>query len=258
MARDDSLILEVKDFKDPQHWRFVLKDSQEKPIQDHEVSFDPTSAIYKSFPDLDDYLDTFSSPDDRIDDQMRLLGEAGRWLGQNIFGKICPILLDHAPVTVKVIVPAEPPEARSIMYLPLELAYLDNKPLALSDISLVFQEVKPGKDEKTIGGRLRVLGVFSLPTDISALALRRERHQLMKLIEGIAQNHGPAIDLRILQYGATRETLRNVLAEEDGWDLIHFSGHGDRTLLVLEDDEGTQDPIDSKNLQNFCEEPGIE
>ncbi len=248
MERTDHLLLEVVDFKDPQHWRRVLKDSLGNPLQDHEVSFDRTNAIYTTFPYLDDYLDLYSSPDDRISDQVRLLEKAGRWLGQNIFGPIGLILLDHAPVTVNVLIP---PEAHSLMYLPLELAYLDDRPLALNDISLVFQEVNPGRDEKPVGERLRVLGVFSLPTDVSALALRRERYQLMKLLEGIAQNHGKAIDLRILQYGTTRDTLRNVLAEEDGWDLIHFSGHGDRALLVLEDDEGTQDPIDSKDLQRL-------
>lgn len=93
--------------------------------------------------------------------------------------------------------------------------------------------------------------MFSLPTDQDALSLRRERYQLMKLIEGISQNHSLAIDLRILQYGATRETLRDVLAEKDGWDLIHFSGHGSRALLALEKDNGTLDPINSRDIQRL-------
>lgn len=150
---------------------------------------------------------------------------------------------------MKVIIP---PEATGIMYLPLELAHFDGGPLSLNDVSLVFIE-KGSSDieDRPVSECLRVLGVFSLPTDQDALSLRRERYQLMKLIEGIAQNHSLAIDLRILQYGATRETLRDVLAEKDGWDLIHFSGHGSRALLALEKDDGTLDPINSRDIQKL-------
>lgn len=248
MARGDTLLLEVIDFKDPQHWRWVLKDSSGKFLHSQEVSLDLDDPNYRALLDLQGYIGSHTSPDNRTNDQLRLLDEVGTWIGQNVFGRIIPIILDYTPITVKVLVP---PEASSIMYLPLELAHIDNRPLALEDVSLVFQEVNPNIAEKTIGDRLRVLGVFSLPTDISALALRRERYQLMKLIEGIAQNHGVAIDLRVLQYGTTRKTLQEVLAEGDGWDLIHFSGHGARALLVLEKEDGTQDPINSQDLQKL-------
>ena len=32
--------------------------------------------------------------------------------------------------------------------------------------------------------------------------------------------------MRVLQYGVTRERLRDVLKEDEGWDVIHISGHG--------------------------------
>ena len=41
-----------------------------------------------------------------------------------------------------------------------------------------------------------MLAIFSLPTDVSALALRRERYELMRLINQIAQTHNLAIELR--------------------------------------------------------------
>lgn len=248
MPRGDPLLLEVVDFRDPQHWRWVLKDSSYNFLQSHEVSLDPEDTNYRALMNLQGYLDSHSSPDNRTNDQLRLLDEVGTWIGQNIFGRIIPIILDYAPITVKVLVP---PEASSIKYLPLELARLDGKHLALEDVSLVFQEANSDIAEKIVGDRLRVLGVFSLPTDISALALRRERYQLMKFIEGISQNHGVAIDLRVLQYGTTRKTLQDVLSEGDGWDLIHFSGHGSRALLVLEKEDGTQDPIDSNDFKKI-------
>ena len=70
-----------------------------------------------------------------------------------------------------------------------------------------------------------MLGLFSLPEGGQPLNLRRERHALVALIEGIAAA-GKAADMRVLQYGVTRERLRDVLEEAEGWDIIHISGHG--------------------------------
>ena len=47
MARSDTLILAVTDFKDPQHWRWVLKDSMGHFLQDHEVSLDISDPTIK-------------------------------------------------------------------------------------------------------------------------------------------------------------------------------------------------------------------
>ena len=47
---------------------------------------------------------------------------------------------------------------------------------------------------------------------------------------------GLAVDLHVLQYGVTRERLRDVLEQGEGWDVIHFSGHGMPGALVLERD----------------------
>jgi hypothetical protein len=65
---------------------------------------------------------------------------------------------------------------------------------------------------------LRVLGLFSLPEGGQPLNLRRERHALVKLLTGIAAE-GRAVDVRVLQYGVTRERLRGVLEEDEGWEL---------------------------------------
>ena len=57
-----------------------------------------------------------------------------------------------------------------------------------------------------VGDRLRILAVFSLPVDASALNLRQERYELGAHHPAIGQQ-GLAIDLRVLQYGVTREAL---------------------------------------------------
>ncbi len=46
----------------------------------------------------------------------------------------------------------------------------------------------------------------------------------------------------------TRAALRDVLKEQGGWDVIHFSGHGLAAGLVLEKPDGTADLVKSEEL----------
>jgi hypothetical protein len=49
--------------------------------------------------------------------------------------------------------------------------------------------------------------------------------------------------LRLLQYGATRDLLTEVIQEAPGWDVMHFSGHGIEGELILEKPDATADKI---------------
>ena len=120
--------------------------------------------------------------------------------------------------------------------MPLEIAHARGTPLAMQGVSLVFEtpDAKP-PPAAPIGDRLRLLAVFSLPPAGSPLNLRRERQMLRALVRRLS---GSAIELRVLQYGVTRDTLRDVLREGEGWDLLHFSGHGLPGSLVLEKPDG--------------------
>ena len=73
----------------------------------------------------------------------------------------------------------------------------------------------------------------------------------MKLIEQLAQSYGFAIEMRVLQYGTTRESLQEALEEGEGWDLIHFSGHGDKAMLILENPDGSHDEVSSEELSEL-------
>ena len=244
------LILEVSDFKDPQHWRWVLKDESGRFLQDQEVCLDPADPNYVALQDLQTYLDSYSSPDKRVTDQLELLDEMSAWIGSQLLGKITDRLAQYrTPIMVRVLTPAE---ASGIAYFPLELARVGDRPLALQDISLVFETADSEPIEKeTIGEKLRILAIFSLPTDVSALALRRERYTLMRLIGRIAQTHNLAIEMRVLQYGVTRDNLREALEEGDGWDMIHLSGHGKEATVILEKPDGTKDHVNSKDLADL-------
>ena len=80
---------------------------------------------------------------------------------------------------------------------------------------------------------MRMLAVFSLPEGAGALNLRKERFELARLVHDIAKVNNKAIELRVLQYGATRQRLEEALLEQAGWDVVHLSGHGLPAGLIL-------------------------
>lgn len=251
MSENDALRLEVTEFTDRDHWRWRLTDAAGKSLADHQVALDPAEAEYAGFLDLEAYLDQYAAPDKWPEDAVRLIEEVGAWIGERVLGPVATSIVDYGtPVTVRVLLP---PEASGLLYRPLELAHAYGRPLSLHDVSLVFEMAgeAPRLRWRPVGDRLRMLAVFSLPTDVSALALRRERYQLKQQIHRIAQMYGLAIELRILQYGVTREALRDVFEEGEGWDLMHFSGHGLPACLVLEKADGRQDEVTSEELEEL-------
>jgi len=77
MAAGETLILEARDFRDPQHWRWMLKDCRGKFLADHEVSLDSRDPNYSAFIDLESFLKAKSSPDRWLEDQIRLMQQVG-------------------------------------------------------------------------------------------------------------------------------------------------------------------------------------
>ena len=240
------LRLEAREFRDLTRWRWVLLDPGSGFIADHEVRLDASAAEYEAFGDLRGYLRWHGAPDRRAEDEARILGEVGTWIGSQVLGPaVCKALARRRPVTVRVIVPAE---AADLLYRPLELAHADGKPLAVQDVTLVMESAADAAAAVgPVGERLRVLGLFSLPEGGRSLNLRRERAELVRLVRAIAAT-GKAVDVRVLQYGVTRDRLRDVLGEAEGWDIIHVSGHGRPGSLVLETASGQPDRVTGAEL----------
>ena len=92
------------------------------------------------------------------------------------------------PAMVRVIVPADPPEAARLMFRPLELAHVRGPPAggAGRDSGHAARRGRRGAGGGAGGERLRVLGLFSLPAGGTPLNLRRERQALVRLFAGIA------------------------------------------------------------------------
>jgi tetratricopeptide (TPR) repeat protein len=238
------LRLAAVDFAGLDRWRWVLNDAAGTLIADHEVRLDATCWQYEAFTDLLGYLSWNVTPDQRAQDEARIVGELGAWIGAQVLGPVATALAGATPTTVRVVLP---PDAAWLAFRPLELAHAGGKPLAAQDVTLVIDTSVGTGRKAPMGDRLRVLGLFSLPEGARPLSLRRERQALVRLMERIAAS-GKAADVRVLQYGVTRDRLREILEEAEGWDIIHISGHGAPGELLLETAAGMPDRVTATEM----------
>ncbi len=252
------LQLEVLDFDGPTRWRWRLTQQPGgRFLADHQVDLDPATAQYEAFTDLDGYLRWNAAPDRRLQSEAELIAQVGGWIGERVLGPVGPAILKRRPSTVRLVLP---PEAAVLAYRPLELAHVGGQPLAIQQVSLVVQPAGTATDggsKAGVGERLRMLAIFSLPVDASALNLRHERYALARLVHQIAQTNAKAVELRVVQYGVTRQRLADVLVEAEGWDLVHISGHGLPAGLLLEREDGRRDLVAGPELVELLE-PAVE
>jgi tetratricopeptide (TPR) repeat protein len=239
------LRLEVAEYADADRWRWVLKEDGGAFLADHAVALDRADPRYPALRDLPGHLNAYATPHNRAADEARLIAEAGDWIGTTVLGHaIAARLRDRATPSVIVRVQV-PSQADPLLALPLEIARLDGRTLAAAGVSFVFETA--GRQPATlapVGERLRILALFSLPPEGSPLNLRRER----QMLRGLLGKLGLAADLHVLQYGVTRDRLRDVLNQAEGWDIIHFSGHGQPGALWLEHPDGSGDEVSATDL----------
>lgn len=243
------LTLEAVELTDEAHWRWRLTDERGALLADHVVALDREAPEYQGFVDPYRFVRWYADPASGPEGEQVLVEQLGRWIGERVWGAVGEAIAEHArraPVVVRISMPSE---AKALIFLPLELGFVGERPLALQDVSLVFELAGAlAGGQAPIGERLRMLALFSVPTDQAALNARYERYELRQLVHRIARTAGRAIELRVLQYGVTQDVLKEVLAERGGWDVIHFSGHGLPAGLVLEHADGTADLVSSDEL----------
>ncbi len=256
--------LQASNISGPLAWKWTLLGEGGMFVADHAVSLADDDWRYKAFLDLHGYLRVYASPDRRREAERQMIEQVGRWIGEQVLGPTIGAKLAEAakdePVVVHVVVDrgdadAEDNNEDHILYRPLELAYAGDRPLALQEISLVFGRPQPDQPPRASvrlpphgDGPLRMLAVFSLPLDVGALNLRHERYELRQMIRRIVADRGLDFDLRVLQYGVTRDALKRLLRDGPGWDIVHFSGHGLAARLVLETDDGRADKVETADL----------
>jgi len=242
------LHLRVTDYENASRWRWVLHDAHDVFLADHEVKLDGAGPEARAFEDLPQYLRQYEITTPAAE----ILHRVGAWIGREVFGRVAEVLAEHLEAPATVVRVHVPDAARELLLRPFELAHVDGKPLAEAGVRLVYQldgAAEPrGEKERAEAPALRVLAVFSLPHGQSPLNLRRERVDLERRLERLSQTRSTAVELRVLQYGATRKTLQEALEEGEGWDLAHFSGHGLEGELALEDERGEADLIATGEL----------
>ena len=249
------LRLEVAEWVSPSRWRWVLRGPGGEFLADHEVDLDAAggrgTSEWEGFTDLEWFLRWRAAIDRRLDSEAELVAEVGDWITARVLGpRVARVLADRGEPVQLVI----PPGAQVLAYRPWQAARVDGRALAASNVTFVTSvprstsSVSIGSVKRPVGDKLRMLAVFSLPEDAAALNLRRERYALARLVNDIATVNGRGIELRVLQYGATRARLREALRERPGWDIVHVSGHGLPAGLVLEDETGHRDKISTGDL----------
>jgi hypothetical protein len=252
-----SLKLEAVNCTDADRWRWILKGPNDVFLEDFPVTLDRTCPEYRALYDLPGYLHHYASSDNREQDERRLLGDIGAWIGANVLGEpIAKKIIQYGltPIVVRVVIPSS---TSHLLVLPLELAHAEGRPIGAQGISLIFDIAEDRSfDVAPIGQHLRILALFSLPPADSPLNLRRERQMLRSLVRRLLGATGLSIELEVMQYGVTQKSLRDKLTTGGGWDVIHFSGHGLPGLLKLEKPDGSADPISSTALAELLRESG--
>ncbi|MGI5184183.1 CHAT domain-containing protein [Dactylosporangium sp. CA-152071] len=232
------LILKAIDVDGRHAWRWLLTDAAGNVLGDHTVRVDRSAWQAAGMDDLHRLVRHGSGGGSAV------LDGFGEWLGREVLGEgIGRAIVAARPATVWV--EAAPPVDPG----PLELAHVAGVPLAArGDIALVFRAAGAGQDKRPVGARLRMLAVFGQPTATTALALRHERFALSRLVRRLAAHERKAIDLEVLQYGATRQELINKMWLRQGPDVLHISAHGTAGGLVLESETGGRDLVGTDDL----------
>ncbi len=225
----------------------MLSDERDRFLADHTVRLDPAAREAAGFRDLRATLD-YHRPIQTVEDQLAALGA---WVGAQVFGDLRDALRQRCALPATPVQVTLPPQAAELLLRPFELAcFADGTRFDRAGVRFVYHlEGQGGDARKTpAGDALRILAAFSLPVRANPLNLRRERYGLQCLVRDLNQTRVLAVELRVLHYGATRETLRDALEAGDGWDIVHLSGHGAEGKLLLEDDRGSIDEIDAQDL----------
>ena len=216
-------------------------------LADHVVQLDPDHPRLQGLPDLSTYLDYYQP----IHPPAKQLAELGAWIGEKVFGGLREAF-GAAGAAGGGGAGGRAPGRAGPAFRPFELArFADGTSFREAGVRFVYglEGTSAGRKPRSRWRRrLRILAAFSLPVRANPLNLRRERYGLQRLVRDLNQTQGLAVELRVLQYGATRDTLKEALEEAEGWDIIHLSGHGQKGELLLEDDRGGSDTIDAEEL----------
>ena len=138
----NELRLEVTQFTDADRWRWRLTDAYGAFKADQQVTLSRADSEYEAFADLYGYVRYHAAPDQRLEYEAEIIDRLGRWIGERVLGPIADRIVEYAPVTVLVRLPAP---AIGLMYRPLELGHANGGPLSVQEVSSVYETADPSQ-----------------------------------------------------------------------------------------------------------------
>jgi len=88
-----TLVLSVTKFADPQHWTWQLATPRGKLLGKHRVALDSSQPEYEAFVDLDNYLRLHTAPDQRNVYERQMLERVGAWVGREVLGGLGELIV---------------------------------------------------------------------------------------------------------------------------------------------------------------------
>lgn len=102
---------------------------------------------------------------------------------------------------------------------------------------------------------LRLLFVFADARGSRPLAARAERRAFEQLLRLEVYPHR-RVEAHVLCHGVTRDRLREIIRDQGGFHLLHWSGHGHLNLLELAGRYGQPDHLSGRDLLAMFHEAG--
>lgn len=152
--------------------------------------------------------------------------------------------------------------AAAMARVPWEIARpADDKP-TLAERNLLVRIVHdmeaPASEpmELALDEPLRVLFVFAEARGSRPLGARQERRELLRLFEREIYPHRRVVG-HFITHGVTRERLEAQIRENNGYHVVHWSGHGHLNLLELAKPGGKADHISGGELLDLFTKPDV-
>ncbi len=235
---------------------FTLRDEHGTQLAFRRTDFKalPPSRLQGLF-DLRDFLRLYVE-EGRQADELAEIGVciAEKVLGGEIFEKLW---LSESPRTLRIQLPgaseADNHLAAALARVPWEIARPGADRATLGERNLLVRVVHdmpaPASAplELAAGDDLRVLFVFAEARGSRPLGARQERRELLRMLEQEVYPQRRVV-AHFLTHGVTRERLESQIRENDGYHVVHWSGHGHMNLLELAKPGGAADRISGTEL----------
>jgi hypothetical protein len=259
-----------------------LSGAQGEHLRAQPVRIPSGDARWRGLLELDTYLDREKGRFNETEQEsgaatQGLLRELGDYLRDEVLSPalVKALYQGTGPGTLFIELPADlPAAALQLTRIPWELV-CDEAGRSLPQRGLAVQLVPAGLlpaagdlsgalalDQAAPPERpLRILLAFAQSRGQAMLAMRETRQRLNDFfLRELAPRF--RFELDVLQYGVTREALRRAAGRGEGYDIVHLVAHGEENELILEDDDGRDDPVSGEDLADilgggFATPPGL-